>query len=265
MTYLERVSLVVRVAQDFGGKRYKQRNEAIYRVISPYITALLVGTRVKPNHVSVVNLGVAMCAVWSFYLGGSGFIIGVVALFINQVLDCVDGELARLKQLTSVTGLYLDRLSSLMYPGIVLAMGAGAAIRTGSSVLAVLGVAACAGNILYRYAFFAACTSILEVLASGGSERTRHQLRGAFSNELVDARGRALRFAHQIGLWMASGYGFEWALWLSLLVHFALDSYMPVVAFLAFEAGITGAGFLAQVVSYVHGNRLDRILARLNG
>ena len=70
------------------------------------LARLLVRTPVTPNQVSVVSLAVALSACGAFVLEQPIF-GGLLAQF-SSVVDGVDGDLARLKKMTSAFGAFMD-------------------------------------------------------------------------------------------------------------------------------------------------------------
>jgi len=79
------------------------------RRMSKQITRLLTSTPITPNHVSVITLGLAL---WSAYLVSlpdrSMLVAGGLLHIFMRVVDCVDGELARLRYQGSRFGQWLD-------------------------------------------------------------------------------------------------------------------------------------------------------------
>jgi phosphatidylglycerophosphate synthase len=81
------------------------------RRYSPYLTRLLLRTRLTPNQVtgSMIVVGVIAAAVLT--IPGVLPAVAVVLLIQLQILlDCSDGELARWREQYSPAGIYLDRL-----------------------------------------------------------------------------------------------------------------------------------------------------------
>lgn len=81
------------------------------RHLSPYVTRLLVPTRVSPDLVTwwmlLCGVGAALVAtvphVWAA-------VAAVVLIQLQGLLDCVDGELARWRERTGPSGVFIDRL-----------------------------------------------------------------------------------------------------------------------------------------------------------
>ena len=89
--------------EHWAGKLYVRR-------YSPYLTRLLLRTRITPNAVTwgMIAVGVAAAVVLSF--PGLLAAVAVAALIQIQILlDCADGELARWRGQFSPAGIYLDR------------------------------------------------------------------------------------------------------------------------------------------------------------
>jgi phosphatidylglycerophosphate synthase len=79
------------------------------RKVSPWLSRRLLRTPLTPNQVSLLALGIGLVAALSFTHGSwlSG-VMGALLLQWSAVIDCCDGEVARLKFLESTTGYYLD-------------------------------------------------------------------------------------------------------------------------------------------------------------
>jgi len=84
---------------------------------SIYITKLLAPTRVMPNHITIASIaaGLIGCAFlvafdWQYKLAG------LIFLYLNIILDKVDGELARLRDTHSLRGIFWDEVNHLVIP-----------------------------------------------------------------------------------------------------------------------------------------------------
>jgi phosphatidylglycerophosphate synthase len=113
----------------------------------------LVPRGVTPNQVTFVALGTAVVAALALALWGSwvGLAVGAVLLEASYVLDCVDGQLARLRGQTTPVGAHLDflmdELKAFLYVSAVtvrLYLGSGRALYL---IVGLLGLAAVAGAI----------------------------------------------------------------------------------------------------------------------
>lgn len=88
--------------EHWAGRLYVRR-------LSPYATRWLLA--LHPNTVTWLMIGAGVAAAAVLALGGAGAALGAFALIQLQILlDCSDGEVARWRGISSVLGVYLDRL-----------------------------------------------------------------------------------------------------------------------------------------------------------
>ncbi len=109
------------------------------RRVSIYLTLVLARTPVTPNQITVVGtaVGVAGGALWAVGAGWS-FLAGALCLELMYVLDCVDGELARLTGRQSALGAYLDLLGHYLFAYcMIMGLGIGLARTFGTGVVYV--------------------------------------------------------------------------------------------------------------------------------
>jgi phosphatidylglycerophosphate synthase len=91
--------------EHWAGKLYMRR-------LSPYLTRLLIPTRLTPNGVTWLMIAVGLAAAAVLTLPGWWPPVLVVVLIQCQLLlDCSDGELARWRGVSSPAGIYLDRMA----------------------------------------------------------------------------------------------------------------------------------------------------------
>ncbi len=109
------------------GKREKNfllmKGYIFHRNISIYITKalLILFPKVKPNSVSLLMIFISLLG--CVFLLYSSFIIqitGICLVYFGFILDKVDGEIARYKNIFSLQGVYLDELYHLVIPNFVL-------------------------------------------------------------------------------------------------------------------------------------------------
>ena len=91
-------------------KRDNFWTEWISRPPAAFLVYLLRGTSVTPNQVSFLAIAVAAggCATLIFWRAWLGLVVGGLVLQLAYVIDCVDGQLARLKSMSSPVGALLD-------------------------------------------------------------------------------------------------------------------------------------------------------------
>lgn len=82
------------------------------RPVSNVISRWLLPTGVSPNAVTIFGLGVGFATGVVAALGGYGPVLAATLLFyVGMILDCIDGDLARIKLATSRIGQWLDSLT----------------------------------------------------------------------------------------------------------------------------------------------------------
>jgi phosphatidylglycerophosphate synthase len=91
------------------------------REISLRIDRHVVPTRITPNQLTYVMTVCGVLAAPALLVPGiTGAVLGVVAVQLYLLLDCVDGEVARWKQQFSLAGVYLDRVGAYLCDAAVL-------------------------------------------------------------------------------------------------------------------------------------------------
>jgi phosphatidylglycerophosphate synthase len=113
----------------------------IARPISIYITRLFLLWNISANTVTLLFTLIGIIAAVCFFLGTNKFmIIGALLLQFWYILDHVDGEIARYKKETSLTGVYFDRISHyIVQPLIFFALGMGIYRNDNSLIYIMLG------------------------------------------------------------------------------------------------------------------------------
>jgi len=122
-------------------------DRVLYRPLSRPLTRLLLPTPVSPNAVTIASTAVGVAG--ALLVGSAsraGVLAGVLCLVVSGVLDCSDGELARLRHAETRLGHALDiggdtLVNLALLAGIVHRLGrAGAAPSWPVVVALVLGV-----------------------------------------------------------------------------------------------------------------------------
>jgi phosphatidylglycerophosphate synthase len=81
------------------------------RRVSPYLTRALLPTRISPNAVTGLMSVVGLAAAALISVNGVAAAVGAALLIqLQLLLDCTDGELARVRGQLSPAGVYLDRI-----------------------------------------------------------------------------------------------------------------------------------------------------------
>ena len=67
---------------------------------------------ISPNLITVFSFIIALISAVFIILGGMGnFIIAAILIQFSHILDCMDGQMARYKNITSFSGSYYDKLT----------------------------------------------------------------------------------------------------------------------------------------------------------
>ena len=83
-----------------------------YRPIGFRIACMLRGTGITPNMVTIISIFVGAAVGYFFYPDNLIYnICGILLLIAANILDCVDGQLARLTGIKSAVGRILDGLA----------------------------------------------------------------------------------------------------------------------------------------------------------
>jgi len=118
----------------------------IMRPITLRVTSVIVNTPIRPNHVTAFCmilgfLGAAMVAV----AGNRAWMmqVGMLLYFAGATLDCVDGEMARLKYAGSYIGAWFDTISDdFTTAAMLVAMGFYQGQMTGNTLWVIIGATA---------------------------------------------------------------------------------------------------------------------------
>lgn len=93
----------------------------VYRRFSIPMAKLLMHTSITPNMVTYLATGLGFFA--AYLIAVKYYVYGVIVLVISQILDCADGDLARLTGRVTKKGAYLDRvLDRFVDAGLIIAL-----------------------------------------------------------------------------------------------------------------------------------------------
>lgn len=91
------------------------------REISLRCDRYLVNTRISPNQLTHLMIVAGAAAGAALLVPGlAGALLGVLLIQLYLLLDCVDGEIARWRKQTSITGVYLDRVGHYLCEAVLL-------------------------------------------------------------------------------------------------------------------------------------------------
>ncbi|HEY0705887.1 MAG TPA: CDP-alcohol phosphatidyltransferase family protein [Polyangia bacterium] len=120
-------------------------NKYVARPAAAFVVALLERGRVTPNQVTLASLVVFLVAAGMLILlpGHPGLIAAVLVIELSYVLDCVDGQLARIRGSSSPIGAHFDFLMDELKAFVLVAATAARLYQeTASDRLLLEGLAA---------------------------------------------------------------------------------------------------------------------------
>lgn len=153
----------------------------------------LVDTRVTPNQLtSLMVLAGVLAGAALLVPGLLGAVLGVVLIQLYLLLDCVDGEVARWRKQTSVTGVYLDRVGHYL---------AEAALLVGFGLRAADLFRQEGGHIAWQWAFLGTLAALGAILIKAETDlvdvaRSRSGL-SAVTEEAATPRSSSLALARR--------------------------------------------------------------------
>jgi phosphatidylglycerophosphate synthase len=81
----------------------------LYRPLAFLVTKVVAPTRITPNQISVASLFFGLLAGWMLWVGSTeAALLAAASYFVCNVLDCADGQLARLRGKPSPFGYIVD-------------------------------------------------------------------------------------------------------------------------------------------------------------
>ena len=117
-------------------ERYDDLHQVVMRRFSIYFTKLLIKTNITANQLSIINVFIGLAAALIFLLPkGIHWFFVPAALILVTILDHSDGELARFRNESSLTGLFVDRLLPVViFPFILICIAVRLSWDEGSNV-----------------------------------------------------------------------------------------------------------------------------------
>ena len=127
----------------------------LMRRVSIYITKALIGTPITPNMVTFCQFLVIIGATAAFSMGTrSSALTGAFLVLFSHILDCVDGELARAKKLTSKMGTQLELICHWVASGLlILGITSGVYEHTHKTIILYLGMLTLIGDYTFHFLY----------------------------------------------------------------------------------------------------------------
>ena len=120
------------------------------RKLSRPLTRLFLRTSLTPNQITLLSCSIGLIGAACFWGGGYGWpILGGLLLQFSAVVDCIDGEVARVKFLESPFGAWLDiTLDTVVHIAIFLGVGIAVWKQGGGTSAPLFGGALAVGAAL---------------------------------------------------------------------------------------------------------------------
>ena len=116
------------------------------KIADAFFVPFFMKTPLRPNHITALSLMSGVLAGWVVSGGSrSDFLVGAFFLQLSFILDNCDGSVARLKNMRSVSGMWLDFTADLIVDFAFWVGLAAAAISRGEMVFHVASLFAAAG------------------------------------------------------------------------------------------------------------------------
>ncbi|HEX4418327.1 MAG TPA: CDP-alcohol phosphatidyltransferase family protein [Kofleriaceae bacterium] len=259
----------------------------LYRPVSFPLTRLLVWTPITPNQVSIAVAVMVAIGCWLTAHASMNFAIAGTAITLAaSYLDCCDGEIARVKLLSSRLGAWLDtiidELSTMGYMAALgwhchLAFGPEGFGASGRGILGafgqdfdpwILGIAI--GLLTYGWSMYCIYYNIIVGVGSANSQ----DYAGSFeavpgsrpnTRRLRPAQPKAIAPRHELPRWLAFAATYapyairrDFIAWVSLLLAIL---HWTQVSFIAFVLGGVGTSLIVTI-DHVKLRRLRRSIVR---
>lgn len=118
-----------------------------WRLVSLLIRANI---NISPNMITLIStiLGI-IAAVFYYRADYASLVIGTIILNFSYIVDCMDGELARYKKISSIFGAWLDSVCDMIVEFAVLAgLTLGLYFKTGNYIILIIGFFAVANLMM---------------------------------------------------------------------------------------------------------------------
>lgn len=216
------------------------------RVVSIYLTKLLLKTSLTPNWITTLGVLVYLLGVVSF-MGGEwrGALLGFLLMALAGVLDACDGEVARFRKLKDGYGAsYVEPVShDIMYGLTFLPIAYGAFVQTGNPYMFLFGAAASIFKLLYRLG---------EVRYLYGVLKKTPQVEGAEAPKIFKEQSRFTKILYALYRHTATSTGILAPLLIAGLFE-RLDIY--VIVYAVYYSLLWLALFMKQIIRF---HRLSR-------
>jgi phosphatidylglycerophosphate synthase len=190
----------------------------VNRKLSAWFSRWCLHTPLTPNQLTLIACAIGLLASCSFAQGGwYGGMLGALLLQWSAVIDCCDGEVARLKFLESTGGYYLDiTCDNIVHVAVFAAIAWSGYQELGRGYVLLLGALAAFGTVM----------SLIMILTT---RRTRQASKGL--DQLLDATANR-DFSLLLAICALTGT-LQWLLW---VLAIGVNLFWLIVLGLAWQA-----------------------------
>jgi len=122
---------------------------ATMRNVSIYFTYFFAYTAISANQVTFIMLIIGFSSAVAFFM--NKMLLGVILMQLWYMFDLVDGEIARIKKQSSITGLYYDHLVHyLNHPGFFISISYALYLQSQIVLILIAGVVAAFFDLIDR-------------------------------------------------------------------------------------------------------------------
>ena len=120
------------------------------RPLGRFLSKILIHTPVTPNQVTVVSALIGLVSAWFFAQGNyTAGIIGALLLHLSALVDCVDGDIARVVFKDSPIGKWLDLgLDQVVHVAVFATLAVGLSRAGADAPVVWLGISAVVGAVI---------------------------------------------------------------------------------------------------------------------
>lgn len=236
---LESISKLRNVCQspywDPKGPLSETFNRLTYYKISIYFTWMFLHTIITPNQVTLLGLIVGLLGCVFITLPSYLPIIGVILFQFWTIFDMVDGEIARYKNICSLSGAFFDRLNTTIVESyFILALSYSVYLKLSDWRVFIFGSFALIATLLLKIIFSYLHIAALEpILHRKHSEMFDHEKLNNFKNaqflrDYLEGRPSSLFFKLAEFL---IGYGVYIGLYCAVMLDVLLNYSLPILSF----------------------------------
>jgi phosphatidylglycerophosphate synthase len=120
------------------------------RPVGRYLSKILIHTPITPNQISILSMLIGLGAAWFFESGFyTAAVWGAVLLQISAIVDCVDGDIARILFKESRLGKWLDMaVDQVVHIAVFAGVAVGLARQDSPAPELVLGISTVVGVVI---------------------------------------------------------------------------------------------------------------------